>query len=144
MRVSERQRYHISNQRVDGARQKNERMMEQISTLKRINRVSDDPIGMSQLIRKRDHAKNIEQYQTNVEFSKGFLEKTESAVAGLADNLGRAHVLAIGLANDTYDGSSRKAAANEVKQLMNEIVNLSNRVLLGSMFFQGLELELQQ
>lgn len=137
MRVSERQRYFTSNERVTKARELNDHTLEQISTLKRINRVSDDPIGTSQLIRGRDRLKTIEKFQSNIEFSKGYLEKTESAVQSMGETLMRAQELAVGLSNGTYDESSRDAASKEVKQLMNELVSLGNTTYAGRFVFSG-------
>lgn len=137
MRVSERQRYFTSNERVTKARELNDHTLEQISTLKRINRVSDDPIGTSQLIRGRDRLKTIEKFQSNIEFSKGYLEKTETSVQSLGEVLIRAQELAVGLANSTYDASSRDAASKEVRQLMNELVSLGNSTYAGRFVFSG-------
>jgi flagellar hook-associated protein 3 FlgL len=137
MRISERQRYFTSNERVTKARELNDHTLEQISTLKRINKVSDDPIGTSQLIRGRDRLKTIEKFQSNIEFSKGFLENTETAVQSIAETLIRAQELAVGLANSTYDESSRDAASKEVRQLMNELVSLGNTTYAGRFVFSG-------
>jgi flagellar hook-associated protein 3 FlgL len=137
MRISERQRYQITNTRIDKARGQNAGVLEKLSTLKDVNRISDNPIGAGKIIRGRDRIKNIEQYQNNIEFAKGYLERTEAAIQGISDNLIRAKELSINLANATYDAAGRQAAAKEVRQVINEVVSLSNTTFLNRFVFSG-------
>lgn len=137
MRISERQRYRVTNNRVGRARQSNVDMLEKISTLKRINKLSDDPSGAAKSIRYRDRIDNLDQFKSNIEFSKGYLDKTETAIQTMADNLMRAQELAISLSNATYDASSRDAGSKELKQIMNEIVNQANTTYAGRFIFSG-------
>ncbi len=137
MRISERQRYRQTNDRVENARSANMGSLEQISTLKKINRISDDPIGVGKVIRYKDRLKSLGQFKSNVEFSKGYLEKTEAAIQNIADNLIRAQELAVSLSNATYDDASRKSAAKEVKQIINEVVSSGNTTYAGRHIFSG-------
>ncbi len=137
MRISERQRYKTTSNRVDNARQQNVDTLEQISTLKRINRISDDPIGAGKVIRGRDRIENLGQYQQNVEFSKGYLEKSEVAIRGIADNLIRAKELGIAMANSSYDADGRIATSREIRQILSEVVKLANSNYAGRYVFSG-------
>ncbi len=126
MRVSDNQRYRLSESRVNQARQDNTGMLEQISTQKRINRTSDDPVGLGRVIKSRATLNDMEQFQKNIEFTKGYIERAEASLQGITDFLIRGKELAIALANDTYGPSSRSAAAKEVKELIDGIVGLAN------------------
>ena len=137
MRISDRQRYDLTNSRVDKAKVDNADMLEQLSTQKRINRVSDDPIGMGQALRRKTQISNYDQFLKNVEFSKGYLERTESALTGIHDNLIRAKELSVGLANSTYGSESREAAAVEVKEIIDGVVSLANSAYGGRFLFGG-------
>jgi flagellar hook-associated protein 3 FlgL len=137
MRISERQRYKTTTNRVDRARQSNVDSLEKISTLKRINKLSDDPIGAGRVIRGRDRLEGIEQFRRNVDFSRGFLDKTENAVQSIGENLMRAKELAVGLANSTYDDKSREATSREVRQIMSEVVKLANTSYANRFVFSG-------
>ena len=137
MRVSERQRYHITNTRVGNARGQNASTLEKIATMKRINRLSDDPIGAGQVIRHRDRIDRINEYRSNIEFSKGYLERSETAIKDITENLIRAKELAIGMANDSYDAKGRQAASQEVKQIMNEVTSLANTTFANRYVFSG-------
>lgn len=137
MRISEKQRYEITNTRVEGARSTNATVLERLSTLRNINRISDDPIGTGKVVRGRDRIKNLEQLQKNIEFAKGYLERTETAVVGISENLMRAKELSVNLANATFDGDSRAAAGRELGELINDVVALGNTAFANRYVFSG-------
>lgn len=137
MRISDRQRYEMANSRVETAKGDNATMLEQLSTQKRINRVSDDPIGMGQALKRKTQISNFDQYIKNIEFSKGYLERTESALQGINENLMRAKELSVTLANATYGPSSREAAGLEIRELIEGVVSLANSTYGNRYLFGG-------
>lgn len=137
MRVSERLRYDITNSRVDRAKVNNASTLDQLSTLKRINKLSDDPLGVSQNIRNRDRLETAKQNMKNIEYAKGFIERSETAIQSISDYLIRAKELSIGLANDSYGAESRLAAAREVKEMIDGVVTLANAQFGGRYVFSG-------
>lgn len=126
MRISDRQRYDIAGMRIDKAKTDNANQLEIISTQKRINNISDDPLAAAQVIKLRDRVNRIRQYEKNADYSRGFIESSEAAVNGIHDALMRAKELSVGMANSTYDSESRQAAGREVKQLIDSVVSLGN------------------
>lgn len=126
MRVSDRQRFDITGVRIDKAKSDNAAMLEQLATQKRINDISDDPIGSAQIIRYKDRLAKQRQFQKNADYSKGFIETTETAVSSINDFLIRAKEISIAMSNDTYGPDSRAAAAREIKQIIDAVVNLGN------------------
>jgi flagellar hook-associated protein 3 FlgL len=137
MRISDRQRYELANARVGTAKSDNASMLEQLSTQKRINRVSDDPIGLSQALKRKSQINNYDQFIKNIEFSKGFLERTEAALQGITENLMRAKELSVSLANATYGPASRDAAALEVREMIEGVVSLANSTYGNRYLFGG-------
>ncbi len=137
MRVSERQRYDTTTTRVETAKGTNAQQLEIMASQKRINHLSDDPIGAGQAVRTRNRVGNIRQYQKNIEFSKGFLERSEAAISSMQDNLIRAKELAVNLSNSTNDADARRSAANEIKQIMEEMVSLGNTTYANRYVFSG-------
>ncbi|HET9240478.1 MAG TPA: flagellar hook-associated protein FlgL [Oligoflexus sp.] len=137
MRISDRQRYALANSRVDTAKSDNTVMLEQLSTQKRINRVSDDPIGMGQALKRKTQINNYDQFIKNIEFSKGFLERTEASLQGITENLMRAKELSVSLANSTYGPSSREAAALEIREMIEGVVSLANSTYGNRYLFGG-------
>ena len=118
MRVSERHRYDITHNRVERAKGNNANQLEKLSTQKRMNRISDDPVAAGQVIREKNNIESMNQYLKNISYAKGYLERTETALQGISDGLIRAKELAVGLANANYGANSREAASREVKQLI--------------------------
>ena len=137
MRVSERQRYDLVNRRVDNAKEANAQQMERLASQKDIEKLSDNPVGVKQVLRFRDQLGDNGQFQKNIEFSKGLLERSESSLAGIGENLIRAKELAIGMANDTYDKNSRDAASREIREIIDEVVQLGNTTFNGRFVFGG-------
>lgn len=137
MRVSERMRYDTVEKRVHSAKTQNATAMDRLSSQKDVRKLSDNPIGATQIIRYRDSISDSMQFQKNIEYSKGLLERSETALQSVGDNLIRAKELAIGMANDTYDARSREASALEIREIMDEVVQLANTSFNGRYIFSG-------
>lgn len=137
MRVSERHRYAIASDRMEDAKAKNGKAMEILSSQKRINKLEDDPVGMTKIIRGRNALKNMKSHLDNIGFSKGFVEVSEAAIEGISDKLQRAHEIAIAVASDTYGADSRQAVGREVKEIIDEVVNLANSNFNNRYVFSG-------
>lgn len=137
MRVSERMRYGNVQKRVESAKNENAHALDRLSSQKEITKLSDDPIGATQIIRFRDNIEDLRQFQKNVDYSKGYLERTETALGGMAEKLIRAKELAIGMSNDTNDASARDATSREVREIIEEVVQLGNSTFNGKYVFGG-------
>ncbi len=137
MRVPDSKRYDMAASRVQDAKARNAKSLEQISTTKRINTLTDDPIGYSSVINLSNTIGNVKQYQRNLNFAKGFVENTELALTGLTDKLIRAKELAVGMANDTYGADSKEAVSKEIGEIMKEVVGLGNTSFNNRYVFSG-------
>ena len=137
MRISERMRYGQVERRVNEAKDANARAMDRLSTQKDVTKLSDNPIGATQIIRMRDKITDVKDFQKNVEFSQGFLQRSDTALQSISDSLIRAKELAVAMSNDTYDKNSRDATAREIKELKDQVVNLANTTFNGRYIFAG-------
>jgi len=97
-----------------------------LSTGKRVNSPSDDPVALSQINSLNRTMNNIEQYAYNGEFAKAKLVQEETAITDSIDGLQRARELGIQLMNDTYSESNRIAASEELGQIINQLKNMMN------------------
>ena len=106
-----------------------------IASQKRINKPSDDPIGTGKILDYRQTLASIEQYQTNIQGANTRLEVTESNL-DLVDDLLQ---LAEGIAETETDEStaSRQQAAEEVKAIYDQVLDLANSELDGNYLFSG-------
>ena len=137
MRVSEQQRFIISNKNVEAAKDKNMAALTTLSSQKRISTLHDDPVGVSRVVKHRSVLSDYDSFARNVDFSKGFVEITESSLSSIADRLGRAHELAISMANDTFAQDSRQATAREIEEITQQVIQLANSKYNGRHVFSG-------
>ena len=137
MRVSEKQRYNLTESRIAKTKAQNAKQLETISTQQKILRLSDDPIGAGQAIREKSTLKDIQQYTKNLEYSKGYIERTETSLVAINDFLMRAKELAVSLSNATYGDKARGGAAGEVREIIDAVVALGNTAYAGRYVFGG-------
>lgn len=137
MRVSERHRYWVANRRINKARTNNTETLNMLSSQKRINSIHDDPVGLARTIKYKERLSEIDDFKKNIDFTKGYLDVTESAISGINDRLSRAYELSVAMANDSYGPDSRDATAKEVKQLVNQVIQLGNSKYNGKYVFGG-------
>lgn len=137
MRVSERQRHAVAINRMETAKRLNSDAMSVLSTQKKLMKVEDDPIGMTQVIRGRHALRKMDSFLDNIKFSKGFLSVSETALQGVQNNLQRAREVAVAMANDSYALDSRESVAREISEIINEVINLGNSQFNGHFVFSG-------
>jgi flagellar hook-associated protein 3 FlgL len=137
MRVAENQRYRQVNAQVTKAKGQNARALDDVSTQKAIREISDNPIGLTRAIRYRDQISNSEQNIKNMDMSKGYMDTSEQALAGLTESLIRAKELAVAMANDTNNAGSRMATAREIREIIDQVVMVGNANYNGKYVFGG-------
>ena len=108
-----------------------------IASQKRINKPSDDPIGIGKVLDYRQTVASIEQYETNIEIGKTRLEVTEIKL-DLVDDILK---VARSIAQTEGDGSteSRLLAAEEVKNIFDQMMDLANSKYNGNYIFSGFQ-----
>lgn len=99
---------------------------EQLSTGKRINNPSDDPLGAAQVIRLTESIDKLTQFQRNNDLLQGSLEQQEVVLSGITNSLQRARVLAVQSGSGILSQEDREAIASEVEQIRNEVFDLLN------------------
>lgn len=100
---------------------------QQLSSGKRILTPADDPTGTTQVMGLAETRRITDQYQKNIDAARNRLEAEETALVSAGDILQRARELAVGSLNDTHDASGRAATAQEIRQLIDEMMGLANR-----------------
>jgi len=110
---------------------------EKITTGRRINRPSDDPLGAASARRLLGEISRTGQLQENLASAETLLVEAESSVSGASEIATRAHEIAVQFANGTYSAVERAAGAKEVIELREELARLANRDLGGRYVFSG-------
>ena len=103
----------------------------------KIHRPSDDPVGITKLIKlKTDIAEN-QQYGQNNDDARSWLEITENSLTDVKDILQRVRELAVQGGNGTYNEKDTGNIAKEIEQLKEEFAVIANSSIAGKYIFSG-------
>ena len=108
-----------------------------LSTGRRINTPSDDPIGTHHTLNYRTRLNEIAQYQANIHKGIGRLSVYEEGLNDLNDCFSSANQLAIEMVNDSNDAQAREAAANVVDSLLQQVIGIINSQVDGRYIYSG-------
>lgn len=116
-------------------------IQEQMSSGKTVSKPSDDPVYVSRIMRLQAVVQEQEKYQKNMEDAQSYVDNAEAALATVSEVLNRARELGIYGANGSLDDSDRKALADEVDELIDEVIQVANSSFDGKYIFAGFETE---
>jgi len=107
------------------------------TTGKRINNLSDDPVGLTQSLNIRSTLESIEQMGRNISYGNSWLTASESALTRVEDILSDTKALCVQMASGTTGADQRSSAAGTVQNMLDEIVSLGNTDVTGNYIFAG-------
>lgn len=140
MRVSENSINNAIESSLVNTRSRMEKLQKQASTLKRINKPSDDPVGNIQSMRVRSGMLDSQQFQQNASLAKNFLHYTDTALAEALEITNKSKDLAIQMSSDAANGpDTRRAVAEEVDIMRKQLLALANRRLGERYIFGGFQ-----
>ena len=99
---------------------------EKVSTGKRVNSPSDDPVAAAQVAHLDASLSRLDQYQSNTTFARNQLGLEEETLKNVIDNLQRIRELALQANNSTASDSDRRTIAAEIRQYRDELLTLAN------------------
>ena len=138
MRISTTQIFQNGIDTLQRNQQELNRTQLQLSTGKRILSPSDDPAGAVQALQFRSGIEKVEQYQRNGTMLEQRLRSSETVVASVADGLQRVRELALQGNNATQTNETRGFIAGEIRQALDELLQLANsRDANGEYIFAG-------
>lgn len=112
-------------------------MMNQISTGRKINKPSDDPVGVTYALRYRAELASNEQFQSNADSAVSWLDYTDSTMQQATDVMKRMKELTIQGSSGTVPKSGLDAIKLEIQQLKEQMVNIGNSQIRGKSIFNG-------
>ncbi|UCG61969.1 MAG: flagellar hook-associated protein FlgL [Candidatus Zixiibacteriota bacterium] len=114
-------------------------MQTQMSSGRRINKPSDDPLGIQRDLDYRSELSRNSQFLKNVDRAQDWAGNYDSLLSETGILLSSTRELAIFMANEVADddGTSRKAAAVEIQQMFDQIVQLANSKIEDKYIFSG-------
>jgi len=114
-----------------------ERAQNQITSGKRINRVSDSPDDISRLLQMRSELGANQQIRFNLGRVQTEVDGAEQALTHAINLLERVAVLGAQGASSTTSQSDRSILGFEVSTLLEQLVNVSATILEGRYIFSG-------
>jgi flagellar hook-associated protein 3 FlgL len=136
-RVSENSSVGAINYAVGKTKGKVEDLQLKGSTLKRISKPSDDPVGNVELMAIRSQNIDATQYVRNLNFAQTQLAYTENVLEDITDLLTKAKELAVGQASSIYGPEIRAGVSKEIHQLRQQILSLANKRMGNRYLFSG-------
>jgi len=137
MRISNRGQVDRTLYQLASAQQRMAEEQGRVTSGKRVNRPSDDPLAASRIMAGRTQLDRIAQYQRNISMARSEMTAAESAVTEANDLLTRAGELATQAANGTLTAEHRANIAIEVGQLLTAATSLGNSRYQGRYIFAG-------
>jgi flagellar hook-associated protein 3 FlgL len=137
MRVANKTIYDAVTYNLSNCTQEMNKATEIVSTGKRINNLSDDPVGLAQVLNVRSAISNIEQMQRNISLGNSWLASSESALTNVEDIISDTKALCVQMATATTGSGERLSAAETVQNMLDEIISLANTNVSGSYIFSG-------
>lgn len=136
-RVSENSSTAAINYAVGKTKSKVEDLQLKGSTLKRVTKPSDDPVGNVELLAIRSQNIDATQYLRNLNFAQTQLSYTENVLEEMTSLLNKAKELAIGQASSIYSPEIREGVAKEIHQIRQQMLSLSNKRIGNRYLFAG-------
>ena len=110
---------------------------DQISSQKKINRPSDDPVVAMKGITYRRNLQEIEQYKRNFSEAYNWMDNSDASLDKVGQALQRMSELVVQASNDTYDESQRISISEEISQLKEHLVEIGNTKVGEKYIFNG-------
>jgi flagellar hook-associated protein 3 FlgL len=127
MRVSTFGSFHKGLDLMQSLRSMVDRTQRQISSGNRILKPSDDPIAAARTLELRESLSRIGQFERNSDMARIQLQDEEVTLQSVNDVLQRVRELSLQANNATQSDETRNLIANELKQHLNQLVQLANQ-----------------
>ncbi|TVX89452.1 flagellar hook-associated protein FlgL [Paenibacillus agilis] len=114
-----------------------DKYQEQLMTNRRLNRPSDDPVGVASALHYRAEISSTTQFTDNVQDADSFLKYTDEVLGETTQIIQRLSDLAVQGSSDTVPDDARESIASEVEQLYLHLVSLGNSQFKGKYIFNG-------
>lgn len=113
------------------------RAARQVTTGRKLNTVSDNPVDASQVMRMDSQLRDIEQYRRNGTFATTKLSTEDVALSSLIDVLQQAKKAAMASTSPDPADEGRVAAASSVAQMREQVIALGNTRVGEEFLFGG-------
>ena len=111
--------------------------LQQVSTSKRVNAISDDPAASATMVRSLAASAAVDRYTSNVSAVRSRAQSADSALSSVVTALNQAVTLGTQGANSTANEANRLVIAAQVQGILSTVVGQANADYPGSYLFGG-------
>ncbi|BCG61345.1 flagellar hook-associated protein FlgL [Paenibacillus sp. URB8-2] len=115
----------------------------QLATGRKLNKPSDDPVGITYSLRYRSELSANSQYQENVDDAISWLEFNDTVLTQTGDVIQRLRELSVQGASGTNSQEALNSINAEVKQLKEQLIDIANSQFKGKYIFNGQQYDVQ-
>ncbi len=137
MRVANRTIYDLTTYRLQNRTEDLFKANNVISSGKSINSLSDNPVGLTQVMKLKSSIINMEQLNENISNGKMWLNAGETSLASAKDIILDMRTMALAMSNDSVNSSQRSDAVEQVDAAIRQLMSLGNTVVNGQHIFGG-------
>ena len=116
---------------------KQNKMQEQLSTGRTLNRASDDPIRISRSLRFSSALAQNDKYVSNYGDANSWMQNTDDALQTMSSVVIRIKELVVQAANDTNTQQERDAMGEEISKMVDTLVDIANAKVGDRYLFGG-------
>ncbi|ADO58851.1 flagellar hook-associated protein FlgL [Paenibacillus polymyxa] len=130
----------LSSQLLLNLNRNSERMnntQNQMSTGRKLNKPSDDPVGITYSLRYRSELSSNEQYQRNVDSAVSWLDFNDTVMDQAGQIMQRVRELTVQASTGTNPQSALDSINKEIGQLKEQMIDVVNSQLNGKYIFNG-------
>ena len=114
-----------------------DQLQNQLSSRHRINRPSDDPVGIQNAMRLKSNISSVEQWKSNADSAMGYMYTTDSTLGEITSILITVKDRALLGAHGVLTTADKEAIAKEVDQISEQLVMLANTRVGSKYIFSG-------
>ena len=111
--------------------------LQQLSTGKRVNQISDDPAAYANNIKSLAASANVDRYTSNITTLLPMLQTADSALSTVVTSMNKAISLGTQGANGGLTDANRQAIASQVQSVLDGVVSQANTSIQGVYVFAG-------
>ena len=126
-RISTSGRYAQFNRQIAQTQAELNRAQNQVLTGRRINILSEDPIGGSFALSARKLRTSLEQYTANLGVADDNLKHSEAALSEAGDLIKQAQAIAVRAATSLNNADANNAMIGELKTIQTRLVAIGNQ-----------------
>lgn len=136
-RVTQRSMSDVALRGLQDALNRTQKLQEELSRGRRVSRPGDDPSAAVSAMKLRSQRRADEQYLRNADDAAGRLAAADEALTTMSERIGRVRELVVASQNPAQSDTGRRALAQEIVAIRDDIIDLYNTRWMDRPVFGG-------